>query len=287
MVGRLRVISGLHARGLRPGAGRMGTVLVGAAVALALAGAPAAAAADIVLEPPQAPRGSGIMLTFQIPEQSADAYTTELRLDLPADLPIAEVYPMSVDDWAPRITNRTLDEPLPGLHGGMMTEITESIVWQRVAAAPADVAPVRLSVSIGPLPDADRVDFTVTQTYSDGTQVRWGGPDGQRPAPTLTLSAPDPAAAGGHGTHAGANQVGDDQVVAAPAAGGPQGAGTGMGLLLAGLAGGALLGAAGVWWHSRRRGTDEASGPADPADAAALVGAATTGAANQWRLTER
>jgi uncharacterized protein YcnI len=190
MVGRLRVISGLHARGLRPGAGRMGTVLVGAAVALALAGAPAAAAADIVLEPPQAPRGSGIMLTFQIPEQSADAYTTELRLDLPADLPIAEVYPMSVDDWAPRITNRTLDEPLPGLHGGMMTEITESIVWQRVAAAPADVAPVRLSVSIGPLPDADRVDFTVTQTYSDGTQVRWGGPDGQRPAPTLTLSSP-------------------------------------------------------------------------------------------------
>lgn len=285
MVGRLRVISGLRVRGLRPGAVRMGTVLVSAAVALTLAGAPAVAAADIVLEPSQAPRGSGIMLTFHIPEQSADAHTTEVRLDLPADLPIAEVYPMSVDDWAPRITSRTLEEPLPGLHGGMMTEITESIVWQRVTAAPADAAPVLLSVSIGPLPDADRVDFTVTQTYSDGTQVRWGGPGGQRPGPGLVLSAPDPAAAGGHSTHAGGGQVGGDQEVSAPAAGGgPQGAGTGMGLLLAGLAGGALLGAVGVWWHSRRRGSDDTP---DPADAEPLVGAAPTGAANQWRLTER
>ncbi|WP_326553573.1 DUF1775 domain-containing protein [Micromonospora sp. NBC_01813] len=271
--------------GLGTGALRIGTVLFGAVVALTLAAAPAAAA-DIVLEPTQAPRGSGIMLTFQLPEERPGAHTTQVRLDLPADLPIAEVYPMSVDDWAPRIASRPLAEPLPGLHGGIMTEATESIVWQRVTAAPASAPPVRLSVSIGPLPDADRVDFTVTQAYSDGTEVRWGGPDAQRPAPSLVLSAADPAAAAGHGTHSGGGQASGDQGTSGPAAASTDNAGTGMGLLLAGLAGGALLGAAAVWWQSRRRAGATVE-PADDAEPGPLVGAGSTSTANQWRLTER
>ncbi|MFV2020826.1 DUF1775 domain-containing protein [Micromonospora sp. LOL_023] len=272
--------------GLGTGALRVGTVLFGAVMALTLAAAPAAAA-DIVLEPPQAPRGSGIMLTFQLPEERPGAYTTQVRLDLPADLPIAEVYPMSVDDWAPRIASRPLAEPLPGLHGGVMTEATESIVWQRVTAAPASAPPVRLSVSVGPLPDADRVDFAVTQAYSDGTEVRWGGLDAQRPAPSLVLSAADPAAAAaGHGAHSGGGQASGDQGTSGPAAASADNAGTGMGLLLAGLAGGALLGAAAVWWQARRRAGATVE-PADAAEPGPLVGAGSASSGKQWRLTER
>ncbi|MFV2084715.1 DUF1775 domain-containing protein [Micromonospora sp. LOL_021] len=271
---------------LRANAVRIGAVLSGPVLAVALSG-PAVAAADIGLEPTQAPRGAGIQLTFELPQERPDAHTAEVRLDLPADLPIAEVYPMSVDDWAPRITNRTLPEPLPGLHGGLMTEATESITWQLVAPPADEPAPVLLTVSVGPLPDADRIDFAVTQTYSDGTVVRWGGPDAQRPGPVLTLGPADPAAAG-HGAHHGDPAAAAAQDPPAPAAAGSDdAAGTEMGLLLAGLAGGAAIGGAVVWWRSRRH---RGSVPADPtragpaADEGELVGA---GGTTPWRLTEQ
>lgn len=271
------MVSGRRAVGaLRAGVVRGGAALVATAALVSLTGT-AAVAADVVMEPTSAPRGAGIMLSFALPQERPAAYTTQVQLDLPADLPIAEVYPMSVDDWAPRITNRTLAEPLPALHGGMMTDVTESIVWQRVAAAPVATDPVRLSVSIGPLPDADRVDFTLTQTYSDGTVVRWGGPDGQRPGPVLTLTAADPAAAAGHGGHSGGQPGGTTDAAAAPPAD-PSGGGTGWALMLAGLAGGTLLGAVGVWWRGRRSTT--AAGSGDDADQ--LVGAGASG----WRLTD-
>jgi hypothetical protein len=45
------------------------------------------------------------------------------------------------------------------------------------------------------LPDTDTVSFPATQTYSDGTVVKWdqpsppGGDEPEHPAPTLALSA--------------------------------------------------------------------------------------------------
>ncbi|MFY1631851.1 DUF1775 domain-containing protein [Solwaraspora sp. WMMB335] len=280
-------------RGLRAGAVRIGAVLLASVVTGALAASPALA--DLGLEPTAAPRGAGIQIVLRVPEERPGAYTSQVRLDLPADLPIAEVYPMSVDDWAPRTTNYTLDEPLRGLHGGLMTEVTESIVWLRVTDAPARPEPVELVVSIGPLPDADQVEFTVTQTYSDGTQVRWGGPGG-RPGPVLTLLAADPAAVAGHGAHGGVAPPAGGQVSAPVPVAAADGAGTDLGLLLAGLAGGALVGAAVVWWRSRARRTPRASSQeqatADPAasagtpDEAALVTAGAGGDEGRWRLTE-
>jgi hypothetical protein len=50
----------------------------------------------------------------------------------------------------------------------------------------------RISVQ---LPDADTVSFPATQTYSDGSTVKWdqpplpGGGEPERPAPMLTLAA--------------------------------------------------------------------------------------------------
>ncbi|WBB99621.1 MULTISPECIES: DUF1775 domain-containing protein [unclassified Solwaraspora] len=271
---------------LRANAVRIGAVLSGSVLAVVLSGS-AVAAANIGLEPTQAPRGAGIQLTFELPQERPDAHTAEVRLDLPADLPIAEVYPMSVDDWAPRIINRALPEPLPGLHGGLMTEATESITWQLVSPPADEPAPVLLTVSVGPLPDTDRIEFAVTQTYSDGTVVHWGGPNAPRPGPVLTLGPADPTAAG-HGAHHGdpAPAAAQDPPAQAAAAGSDGNAGTGMGLLLAGLAGGAAIGAAVVWWRSRRHRAVPAdptgAGPAD--DEGELVG---SGGTTHWRLTEQ
>ena len=66
---------------------------------------------------------------------------------------------------------------------------------------PADqFALFRISVQ---LPDADTVSFPATQTYSDGSIVKWdqppqpGGGEPEHPAPTLTLAA-GPAAPHDH-----------------------------------------------------------------------------------------
>ncbi|MDG4766114.1 DUF1775 domain-containing protein [Solwaraspora sp. WMMD406] len=272
-------------RGLRASIDRIGALVAGAVAGGVLLAAPAVAAADVTLRPQQAPRGAGVMVTFVVPQERPGAHTTEIRLDLPVDLPIAEVYPMSVQDWAPRITNRRLAEPLPGLHGGQTIEVTESIVWLRVTSPPVRPEPIELVISIGPLPDTDRVDFAVTQTYSDGTEVRWGGPGATRPAPALTLVAADPAAVAGHGGHAGA--TGADP--SAPATAAPESAadgGTTAALLLTGLAGGAAFGAVAVWWFSRRRSTTVAAeGDDGPADSS-LVAAGSAGEGGRWRLPQ-
>ncbi|MBM0236263.1 DUF1775 domain-containing protein, partial [Micromonospora sp. ATA32] len=85
--------------------------------------------------------------------------------------PIAEVYPMSVPGWAPRITSQKLDQPVAGIHAAGVDTITASVVWTRASGSPA--GPARLALSMGPLPQAERLPFEVIQTYSDGTVVRW------------------------------------------------------------------------------------------------------------------
>lgn len=54
-------------------------------------------------------------------------------------------------------------------------------------------------LSVGPMPDTGRIAFPTTQTYSDGTVVRWNeattssGAEPDRPAPVLYINdAPPP-----------------------------------------------------------------------------------------------
>ena len=95
------------------------------------------------------------------------------------------------------------DHAAPGwtarLDRGAATGAVRSVTW---TAAPGtgissgQVALFRISVR---LPDGDTVRFPATQTYSDGTVVRWDQeplPDGgepEHPAPELTPSAAEPA----------------------------------------------------------------------------------------------
>ena len=91
--------------------------MLAAAVAAGVLGAASPAAADVTVSPPSAPQGSGANVTFTV-TNTAPSAITKVKLRLPADLPVAEVYPLSVDDWAPQITNRKLDTPLTSIHAG-------------------------------------------------------------------------------------------------------------------------------------------------------------------------
>ncbi|MGK5739665.1 YcnI family protein [Micromonospora sp. URMC 103] len=230
--------------------------LVGAAV---LGWPGTAYAAGVTTTPSEARRGDAVRLEFVVPEERPGTRTRQIEVQLPPDSPIAEVYPMSVPGWAPRISSRTLATPVAGLHASGVSTATTAVTWIRVGEA--EPGPARLSLSMGPLPDTDRIAFPVIQTYVDGTVVRWTGPAGSHPAPVLTLlPAAGPAgAAAGHAGHGGAPGAADAGAPAGPAAdagplaGDAAGGGNADALLAAGLLAGLGGGAAIGWLASRWR----------------------------------
>jgi uncharacterized protein YcnI len=225
---------------------RTAVVGLGAAVVGAVAFA-APAAADVTVTPSEALQGGPAELAFHVPEEHPGAYTTKIELVPPEATPIAEIYPMSVDGWAPITTTRKLDRPAELIHGTSTTEVPSSITWIRSAgSAPSPGQPAVLTVSLGPMPQGDRVAFTIVQTYSDGTVVRWadqpaaGGAQPKNAAPIVTLIDPGPAGI----SHGGTSHGGDDAAAhAAPAAQTDKSGGNGTyGILGAGLLVGLVAG---------------------------------------------
>ena len=147
-----------------------------------LAGA-APAWAHVHVDANNATPGSTSVLTFQVPgESDTGALTTQLSVDLPNLTSVrAEVMP----GWSTRLDRDTA------------AGTVRSVTW---TAAPGtgissdQFALFRLTVK---LPDAKTVSLPATQTYSDGTVVRWdqaelpGGGEPEHPAPTLSLTGTD------------------------------------------------------------------------------------------------
>ncbi|MDM4779559.1 MULTISPECIES: YcnI family protein [unclassified Micromonospora] len=248
--------------------GRWAAALLAAVLAGAVGwpGAANAAGVTVTTSPAQVRQGDAIQLSVVVPADRPGSRTTRIELTMPADAPIGEVYPLSVPDWAPTITTRTLDQPIPGMHASELNQVTHSVSWLRMPGT--GTGPARLPLGMGPMPATDRLTFTVLQTYDDGTVVRWADPaGGAHPAPTVELLPPLPGTVthdGGAGTNGGAH--GGHGAAGGPgAAGGAQGGAAGGaapaaddgpsadlllgGGLLAGLAGGAAIG----WLLSRRR----------------------------------
>ncbi|WP_200209967.1 DUF1775 domain-containing protein [Micromonospora coerulea] len=247
--------------------GRFRAVALGAAVVAGTLGWPGparAAEVTITTSPAQVHQGDAVEVAVVLPEERAGSRTSRIELRMPADAPVGEVYPLSVPGWAPRITTRTLDRPVAGIHAPELNQVTEAVTWIRMPDA--TTGPARLSLGMGPMPATDRLTFQLVQTYADGTVVRWADPPGgARPAPTVALLPPVPDA-GGH-AHAGTAVAGPaDAAGPAPAARSAADDGLSADLLLGsgllvGLGGGAALG----WLFSRRRRGALAL-PADAAD---------------------
>nr|MDT0657399.1 YcnI family protein [Micromonospora sp. DSM 115978] len=238
---------------------------VGSGVVLGTIVGAAPAAADVTVTPAQAVQGDPARLTFRVTEERPGAHTTRIQLRFPDATPIAEIWPMSVRDWAPQITMRKLDQPLPGLHHGSTTEVVSAITWIRATPAGDDPQPAELSISLGPMPtQGDRMTFTVVQTYSDGFVANWDGEAGAepaRPAPVVTLVPPS-----GGGPAAGDAAPPAD--AAEPAAEGEDG---GLGLLDMTLAGALLVAVAIAGWYLFRDRRGVADLPADAADSPAAT----------------
>lgn len=155
------------------------------------------ASAHVEISPATAVQGEAASVTFRVHGDRPGAHTTAVRVDLPDQPAIAEVYPMSVPDWIPATEVRTSPDKLPGIHGSGLTFATSAVVWTRAADAPPGSGTEELRLELGPMPSVPELVFEVTQTYSDGVVQRWRGrpPAGPGPGTVLTLT---PAPAGRH-----------------------------------------------------------------------------------------
>jgi periplasmic copper chaperone A len=246
-------------------------LVLGSAAALALVTA-APAAAHVTVQPGEASQGSYTKLAFRVPNESETAGTIKLEVAFPQDTPLASLRTKPVPGWTADIRKEKLATPVDSGHGEI-TEAVRTITWTAqpgVRIGPGEF--MEFEVSGGPMPDtADQLLLPATQTYDDGTVVKWDAPppeegtegaeEPEHPAPVLRLMA---GTADDHGSAAApAAESHAASGASTTAASGPDrtarwlgGAGLVVGALGLGLAGGALI-------ASRRRGAG-GSGTATP-----------------------
>jgi periplasmic copper chaperone A len=168
-------------------------VLMAAALLVLSAGA---AQAHVTVNPTTALPGSFQELTFQAPNESADARFVKLVVHLPNAQPLASLNPRALQGWTISTAKARLPKPIT-TDDGTATEYTSEITW--TAAADGGIPPEQYQdfvISAGPFPAKGTMVFTVDQFYSDGTVVHWdqpspaGKPEPEHPAPVLTLSDP-------------------------------------------------------------------------------------------------
>ncbi len=158
------------------------------------------ASAHVTITPSSATAGGYATLSFKVPNEKADASTTKLEVQFPADHPLASVSTQPVPGWTVTVQKTQLAKPITS-HGRQITEVVSTITWEGGTINPGEFQ--MFPISVGPLPDdASTLVFKALQTYSDGDVVRWideptsDGTEAEHPAPTLTLAA---AAADDHG----------------------------------------------------------------------------------------
>lgn len=175
------------------------------AVAAAVLGLAGAASAHVTVNPNEATQGGYGRFAFRVPNESDTASTTKVEVNLPENAPVGSVSTMPVPGWTVAVQKRTVDPPIE-VHGSQLTEAVSKLTWTATAGGVKPGEFQEFPVSMGPLPQADRMVFKVLQTYSDGNVSRWieeptpGAEEPENPAPVLTLTAASasaaPAAAG-------------------------------------------------------------------------------------------
>ncbi|MFG1604531.1 DUF1775 domain-containing protein [Actinoplanes sp. NPDC049265] len=163
------------------------------------------AMADVKVEPASAPQGSGQNVHFQF-TNTAGCTVSRVKLLLPKDTPIAEVFPLSNENWAPDLTPLKLTTPLTSIHNGSpVTETASAVTW--IAMKGHELAPGKaddLAVALGPLPTTSSMSFGLEQTCTDGK----AGP--AIPNVSLALTPALPGQESGHAGHGGTTTGTDD-----------------------------------------------------------------------------
>lgn len=163
------------------------TAITGTAMSVALFSGAGPASAHVHVDADGAAPGSTSVLTFRVPgESETGAVTTAFSVALPN---VASARTEVMPGWTARLDR----DPAAGT--------VRSVTWTAdptVGISSDQFALFGVSVT---LPNQPSVTLPATQTYSDGTVVRWdesplaGGGEPEHPAPVLNLTGPAPAPA--------------------------------------------------------------------------------------------
>lgn len=152
-----------------------------------------AASAHVGVSSADAVPGGFGEVTLRVPNESQTASTISLRVQIPADTPLASVRVKPVPGWTAALTRSPVDPPVD-VHGTEVSEAVTEIVW--TADPGAGIGPGQyqtFSMSGGPFPDVEAITFPTLQIYDDGEESAWieptldGQPEPEDPAPVLTL----------------------------------------------------------------------------------------------------
>jgi uncharacterized protein YcnI len=176
-----------------------------AATAVAVLGFASAASAHITIQGGPATAGGDARIAFVVPTESDTASTTKLEVAFPTDKPIPSVLTTPVAGWTATVDTTKLATPIKTDEGDV-SEVVSKVTWTANSPDSA-IKPgqfLEFPVSLGSLPDTDKLIFKALQTYSDGNVVRWidepttNGKEPEHPAPVLNLTkeAASPAPSG-------------------------------------------------------------------------------------------
>ena len=155
-----------------------------AGLALAI---PAGAAAHVTVQPTEAPAGSFTRLDVRVPNETDNANTTKVEVEMPDEFYFASYEPVA--GWSAEIQTEKLDEPVEIEEGFEATDQVTTVTFEADGEGipPGAFQDFGLSVLI-PGEPGDTLTFPALQTYDDGEVVRWvGEPDSEEPAATVTV----------------------------------------------------------------------------------------------------
>nr|WP_239522391.1 YcnI family protein [Geodermatophilus sabuli] len=231
-----------------------------AALVAVLAVGVGTASAHVRVSSADAAAGGFGELTFRVPNESDTASTISLRVQIPAETPLASVSTKPVPGWTATTTTAPIDPPVD-VHGTAVSEAVTEITW--TADPGAGIAPGQyqtFSISGGPFPEVDAMTFPAVQTYDDGQESAWieptveGAAEPESPAPVLSLTGTGGTDAHGEETDTPTVETASSDTSAS--AGGSGTSGLAVTALVVGIAG-LLAGLAGLAFglSARRRNT--------------------------------
>jgi uncharacterized protein YcnI len=153
------------------------------------------AGAHVTISPTSVPQGtSDAILTFRVPNESASAEVTGLRLQLPLQHPIVIVSPEAGSGWSVVVHSAQLPRPIT-TDDGTFTSTVSEVDWSGATIPVGQFGEFNV-LAQGIPSGTNQLVFKAIQQYSDGTTVSWiqvadkAAPDPPHPAPILTLTAP-------------------------------------------------------------------------------------------------
>jgi uncharacterized protein YcnI len=151
------------------------------------------AAAHVTVSPQSLPQGTDdAILTFRVPNESATAAVTGLKIQFPLTHPIVLVNPEAGSGWQVNVIKSTLPKPIT-TDDGTFTSTTSEIDWSGSTIPVGQFGEFNV-LAQGVPSGTSQLVFKAIQTYSDGTVVSWievpskAVPDPEHPAPIITLT---------------------------------------------------------------------------------------------------